>query len=241
VVGTQKEVVVDREAARGTLSDRVAVIREVFGRLVMARRRRVGLNLKALAEAAGMSRPALGRIERGAASPNLEQLRRIALALQTTAGELVAEFDRAIAYLEGRGTRLLEAKPGEARERGRLEPADVAAIAYARLLPVVGPVLVHEIEASLGWRPDPPRTRGEAFVANCALAGVELPRGVADAERARRELMLAILEDRVDASEITTFGPADDDLEEQAEYFREVQEELASYLDQDGGSDDLNR
>lgn len=223
----------DREAARGTLTDRVAVFREVFGRLVMARRRRAGLNLKALAEVAGMSRPALGRIERGAASPNLEQLRRIALALQTTAGELVGEFDRAIAYLEARGTRLLEAKPGEARERGRLEPAELAAIAFARLLPVVGPALVREIEASLGWRPDPPRTRGEAFVADCALAGVELPRDALDVERAKRELALAILEDRVDASELTAFGPPDDDLEEQAEYFREVQEELAKLADDD--------
>jgi transcriptional regulator with XRE-family HTH domain len=230
-----REVAVDVELTEpGERPDRRAVMREVFGRLVMARRKRAGLTLRALAEAAGMSRPALGRIERGATGPNLEQLRRIALALQTTAGELVGEFDRAIGYLEARGTRLLEAAPGEARERGRLEPANLAAVAFARLVPVVGPALVKEIEASLGWRPDPPRTRDEAFVANCALAGVELPRDAADVGRAQRELALAILEDRVDPGDLTTFGSTDDELEEQAEYFREAQEELAQHLDDDG-------
>ena len=54
-----------------------------------------GLTLVSLAETTGLSHPFLSQLERGLAQPSLSSLRRIALALETSPIELIAEADAA--------------------------------------------------------------------------------------------------------------------------------------------------
>jgi len=198
--------------------DRVVVYREALGRLLMSHRKRGDLTIGGLGKLAGMSRAAVGRIEAGESSPNIEQLRRLGEALGTTPATLLAELERAITYLEGRRTLIVEAMPDEATARGRLlEPPRVLLSSGQPLLRVAGATLMREIEAGLALRQgDPPRTSREAFLADCTKAGIALPTSAADEQRARRELALAILEDRFDSSEMAIFGPPDPLMEDLA-------------------------
>ena len=194
--------------------DRVAVYREAVGRLLMGRRKRQGLTIGQLGKAAGMSRAAVGRIEAGDASPNVEQLRRLAGALQATPAVVYGELDRAIAYLEGRGTLIVEVMPGDGSAQGRLEPppADVP----WPLLRVSGPTLMREIEAGLGLRPAPPRTPADAFAAQCDALGLVRPRTRAELERAQRSIAVAILDGALDEGLLPAFGPPDPLAEDSA-------------------------
>lgn len=200
-----------------TTPDRVVVYREALGRLLMGHRKRGGLTLGKLGKLADMSRAAVGRIEAGGSSPNVEQLLRLATALGTTPAKLFAELEQGIRYLERRRTLIVEAMPDEATARGRLlQPPQVLLTANQPLLRVAGATLMREIEAGLGLRDDPPRTRHEAFLVDCAKAGITPPTSPADEMRARRELAIAILDESFDSSEMALFGPPDPLMEDSA-------------------------
>ena len=221
MLGSAVEVTTMGREADGA-QDRVVVYREALGRLVMSRRKRQDLSIGQLGERAGMSRAAVGRIEAGDSSPNIEQLRRLGDALQTTPARLLGELERAIDYLERRQTLIVEAVGDEIRARGRLVAApELLTPPTEPLLRVAGSTLMREIEAALGLRPDPPRTPWEALLANCALAGVAPPRGPSDMARVRRELAIAILDPSFDSSELTSFGPPDP-MSEESQYLEFV-------------------
>ncbi len=59
---------------------------------VMAWRRLRGLTQEGLGERANLSRPYLSRLEKGKTDPALSSLRRLALALDVTVGQLVEEL-----------------------------------------------------------------------------------------------------------------------------------------------------
>ena len=70
---------------------------EALAGVLQAERKKTGLSRTELAAKAGLSRPHVGYLETGERQPSVESLKRIALALGTTATELV---------------RLAEAAPG---------------------------------------------------------------------------------------------------------------------------------
>lgn len=59
------------------------------GRSIAERRRAIGMSAKGLAEAAGVNRPNLVKIESGRGNPTILTLSHLAEALETTPGELV--------------------------------------------------------------------------------------------------------------------------------------------------------
>jgi transcriptional regulator with XRE-family HTH domain len=65
-----------------------------FGARVRRRRLELGLTQEALAERAGLHRTYIGMVERGDRNPTLGNQLRIARALQTDLGELVAGLER---------------------------------------------------------------------------------------------------------------------------------------------------
>ena len=213
--------------------DRVAVYREVFGRLVMSRRRRADLSVGGLGKRASMSRGAIGRIEAGESSPNLEQLERLAVALDSSGAGLLAQLQTAVGYLEGRGTLIVEGMPGEVLDRGRLVPPDPSsALPVAALLRVSSVTLMYEVEAALGLRPDPPRTPIDAFARSCRALGIDLPRVQIEYQAAAARIALAILDGTLDDENLATFGPPDPLFEDSA--FLEIDPELGSEERADG-------
>ena len=189
--------------------DRVAVYREAVGRLLMSRRKRSELTLGQLAKRAEMSRAGLGRIEAGESSPNVELIRRLTDALGTTPAVLFADLERAITYLEARGTLIVEAMPGEASGRGRLAPVPKAEPAAWPRLRVAGVTLMREIEAGLGLRADPPRTPDDAFRTQCEALGLGRPRTAAERRQAANLIAAAILDGGLDEALVPDFGPPD--------------------------------
>lgn len=61
-----------------------------FGRELRVERRRAGLSQERLALEAGINRNTIGKIERGAMTPTLDLILRIAEQLEVDAAELVA-------------------------------------------------------------------------------------------------------------------------------------------------------
>jgi DNA-binding XRE family transcriptional regulator len=76
--GRSEQQALERESAQRT-ADRVRALR-------LQR----GMTVQALADAAGMARPNLSRIEHGKHNPSLDTLERIAKALGMTVAELLA-------------------------------------------------------------------------------------------------------------------------------------------------------
>ena len=68
---------------------------EALAGVLMAERKRTGLSRTELAAKAGLSRPHVGYVETGERQPSVESLKRIALALGTTAAELVTRAEAA--------------------------------------------------------------------------------------------------------------------------------------------------
>lgn len=64
-----------------------------FGRAVRAAREQRGLAQEALAEAAELSRNYISDIERGVRNPGLVAVIRVARALDTSVGELIADVE----------------------------------------------------------------------------------------------------------------------------------------------------
>ncbi|MEU5975420.1 XRE family transcriptional regulator [Streptomyces sp. NPDC047315] len=87
------------------------------GAAVRRRRRTLDLTLASVAERSGLSVPFLSQIENDRARPSRRSLQRVAEALETTAGKLIAASDaaRTVAVV-------------------RAEPADAAAVPHARRL-----------------------------------------------------------------------------------------------------------
>jgi transcriptional regulator with XRE-family HTH domain len=69
-------------------------IQRAFGRAVRARRDSLELSQEALAEASELHRTYIGAIERGERNVSLQNICRIALALKTTASELLGQAER---------------------------------------------------------------------------------------------------------------------------------------------------
>ncbi|MFI1827822.1 helix-turn-helix domain-containing protein [Streptomyces sp. NPDC020412] len=87
------------------------------GAAVRRRRRTLDLTLASVAERSGLSVPFLSQIENDRARPSRRSLQRVAEALETTAGKLIAASDAA------RTVTVV-----------RAEPADAAAVPHARRL-----------------------------------------------------------------------------------------------------------
>ena len=64
-----------------------------FGRVVRRRRLAAGLSQEALSETAGLHRTHVGLLERGLRMPSILVAKKVAEALGTTMGELLAEVD----------------------------------------------------------------------------------------------------------------------------------------------------
>lgn len=76
---------------------------EVFGTLLRERRVAAGHTQEALAFAAGLERTTVSIIERGLRSVSIQTLYQIACALDTTAAELVQEWESRLPQ-QARGT-----------------------------------------------------------------------------------------------------------------------------------------
>ena len=81
----------------------------LFGRVIAGLRHEQSWSQKRLADAAGMSQPAVARLEKGVSSPGLEQILRIEKALrglQLRNGDLFACFSSSANALVRRGYRV---------------------------------------------------------------------------------------------------------------------------------------
>lgn len=67
----------------------VAALRHLIGDQIRTARRQAGLTQERLAELAGVDRQAVNRIEQGHSSPKLDNLIRLALALDMQLADLV--------------------------------------------------------------------------------------------------------------------------------------------------------
>lgn len=66
------------------------------GMVLRRRREELGLSQEGLADIAGVDRTFVGRIERARQSPTLDTLVRLAVALGTTASEVMKEAERMV-------------------------------------------------------------------------------------------------------------------------------------------------
>ena len=72
-------------------------LEKVIGRIVAARRKRLGLSQEALAEATGLHPTYIGLIERGLRCPSTRVLIGLAEGLDTKASTLMANIERELA------------------------------------------------------------------------------------------------------------------------------------------------
>lgn len=63
-----------------------------FGLAIKRRRQEIGLSQEALAEQAGLHRTYIGDIERGARNVSLENIEKLAKALQVSISDLFAKY-----------------------------------------------------------------------------------------------------------------------------------------------------
>lgn len=66
----------------------------MFGEVVRARRKSLGLSQEKLAEKAGCDRQSINRVENAAYSPSLDRLFKLADALGVSMSDLFNEFNR---------------------------------------------------------------------------------------------------------------------------------------------------
>ena len=69
-----------------------APIRQRFGKAVRRRRRELDISQEELAERAGLHRTYISNIERGELNPSLENVERIAIALQMQISRLFIQY-----------------------------------------------------------------------------------------------------------------------------------------------------
>jgi transcriptional regulator with XRE-family HTH domain len=68
---------------------RTASAREVFGRNLRLRREALGLSQEALAQCANLHRTYIGSVERGERNVSIDNMQRLAAAVQATIAELL--------------------------------------------------------------------------------------------------------------------------------------------------------
>jgi transcriptional regulator with XRE-family HTH domain len=84
----------------------------VLGYVIAAKRQSLeGVHQKSLADALGITQSAYSRLESGQSAVNPGQLRRIAICLKTTPGELVKQTDAYIENLTNQGVEVTDQKP----------------------------------------------------------------------------------------------------------------------------------
>lgn len=110
--------------------------RAIVGRVLqVARESKKGRypNQQAFAEAVGLSQPTLSRIESGASSLSLDQLKRLADTLGTAPADILGKADRAAAELSGRGVRVVDQLPQSDPTLAILSAATLAGLVMAAL------------------------------------------------------------------------------------------------------------
>jgi transcriptional regulator with XRE-family HTH domain len=68
-------------------------IKQRFGRAIRRRRRELDLSQEQLAERAELHRTYISSIERGAQNPSLENIERLAIALEISIADLLIRYD----------------------------------------------------------------------------------------------------------------------------------------------------
>lgn len=90
-------------------------VEEAIGRVLAARRKRLGLSQEALAEAAGLHPTYISLLERGLRCPSAAVLLKLGVGLQTKSSSLLAGVERELARAE---TATPAKKPRVPRKRG---------------------------------------------------------------------------------------------------------------------------
>jgi transcriptional regulator with XRE-family HTH domain len=103
------------------------------GRLLQQHRKALFPEGEKFAQAIGISQPTLSRIESGAVSVSVEQLRRLTAALGTTPAEILAQADAAAASLPRQGVQVVEAGKESDQVVALLTGAALAAVLFAVL------------------------------------------------------------------------------------------------------------
>ncbi|MGR3721963.1 helix-turn-helix domain-containing protein [Abyssibius alkaniclasticus] len=80
--------------------DRITHIDELFGQLIVIKRKKLNLDQRQLAAKLGINQPGLSRIERGESSVNITMLKKLATALDTTTAKIMDDFDIETCRLE---------------------------------------------------------------------------------------------------------------------------------------------
>jgi transcriptional regulator with XRE-family HTH domain len=70
----------------------LSYVKNRFGLAVKQRRQEIGISQEVLAERAGLHRTYIGDIERGARNLSLENIEKLAKALQTSISDLFANY-----------------------------------------------------------------------------------------------------------------------------------------------------
>jgi transcriptional regulator with XRE-family HTH domain len=71
----------------------VDTLQQKFGKMIRARRTKLGLGQEALADKATLHRTHVSLLERGKRMPSLEVIRKLAAALETTMASLMKELE----------------------------------------------------------------------------------------------------------------------------------------------------
>jgi transcriptional regulator with XRE-family HTH domain len=71
----------------------VDTLQQKFGKMIRARRLKLGLGQEALADKASIHRTHVSLLERGKRMPSLEVIRKLAAALETTMASLMKELE----------------------------------------------------------------------------------------------------------------------------------------------------
>ncbi len=90
----------------------------IVGQILVSYRETSPFEQAQLAQAVELSQSTWSRIERGESALTVEQLAKAAAALNTTAGEILAEADRAAAGLRKQGMNVLLTRPKSPVETG---------------------------------------------------------------------------------------------------------------------------
>ncbi len=82
----------------------------IVSEVIILRRKELGLNQADLAEKIGMSQSAWSRVEKGPSNLTVEQLTKVASALEVAPNHIIAEADQAKIALEHDGIQVAETK-----------------------------------------------------------------------------------------------------------------------------------
>jgi len=92
-------------------------LEKAFGETVRIARKAASLKQEALAELLGVQTSAVSRIERGAVSPSLRTVNRIAQALETQPSELLRQAEQLQTFTAQQARARVSAKQARSRSR----------------------------------------------------------------------------------------------------------------------------